>query len=86
MYFSVLFIRLYLISFDKYNSSSFIHSHNSFVSIFAAIRKTFQQMSPFAKKEKSTNMRYNQLGSAGLRVSEVCLGAMTFTLDGKHKM
>jgi aryl-alcohol dehydrogenase-like predicted oxidoreductase len=43
-------------------------------------------MSLFAKKEKKNNMRYNQLGSAGLRVSEICLGAMTFALDGTNPM
>ncbi len=42
-------------------------------------------MSLFDKKEKKYNMRYNQLGNTGLRVSEICLGAMTFTLDGKNE-
>ena len=43
-------------------------------------------MSLFAKKEKTTNMQYHQLGSAGLRVSEICLGAMVFSLDGKNEL
>jgi hypothetical protein len=42
-------------------------------------------MSLLPKREKKTNMRYNQLGNTGLRVSEICLGAMTFTLDGKSE-
>lgn len=42
-------------------------------------------MSLFAKKDKKSNMRYNLLGNTGLRVSEICLGAMTFTLEGKNE-
>lgn len=43
-------------------------------------------MSLFAEKEKKHNMKYHQLGNSGLRVSEICLGAMTFSLDGKNPM
>jgi aryl-alcohol dehydrogenase-like predicted oxidoreductase len=42
-------------------------------------------MSLLAKPDKKSKMRYNQLGNTGLRVSEICLGAMTFTLDGKNE-
>lgn len=42
-------------------------------------------MSLIIKKDKKSNMRFNQLGNTGLRVSEICLGAMTFTLDGKNE-
>lgn len=42
-------------------------------------------MSLLPKREKKSNMRYKQLGNTGLRVSEICLGAMTFTLEGKNE-
>ena len=29
-------------------------------------------------------MKYNQLGNTGLRVSEICLGAMTFSLTSTN--
>lgn len=44
----------------------------------------FVEMSLLAKPEKKNNMRYNLLGNTGLRVSEICLGAMTFTLEAKN--
>ena len=42
-------------------------------------------MSLLMKREKKSKIRYNQLGNTGVRVSEICLGAMTFTLDGKNE-
>jgi len=35
------------------------------------------------KDEKKQKMKYKRLGNTGLKVSEICLGAMTFTTDGK---
>ncbi|CAF0852002.1 unnamed protein product [Didymodactylos carnosus] len=41
-------------------------------------------MSAFTQNDDGKpKMRYRQLGSSGVRVSELCMGAMTFTLSGK---
>lgn len=40
-------------------------------------------MSSDKKDEKKLKMKYVRLGKTGLKVSELCLGAMTFTTDGK---
>ena len=47
-------------------------------------RQDNKTMSLLSKKEKKSNKRYHQLGNTGFRVSEICLGAMTFTLYGKN--
>ncbi len=36
------------------------------------------------ESKKKVNMKYNQLGNTGLRVSEICLGAMTFSLTSSN--
>lgn len=37
---------------------------------------------PFAPPAPKTSMKYRYLGTTGLKVSELCLGAMTFSVTG----
>lgn len=43
-------------------------------------------MSLWKTPDKKSNMRFQRLGNTGLRVSEICLGAMTFSLEGKNAL